>query len=98
MAVDHLPKAKQAKPREWPAATSLAWLKVTAAGALVVGFLLSPKLWLSARSYPLVPVLGFLPPIPPPLDTLCFGTLLLLLGAVLAVPRPRLLLVAFLGL
>jgi hypothetical protein len=98
MPVDHLPEAKQAKPREWPAATRLAWLKGAAAGALVMGLLLSPKLWLSARSYPLVPVADFLPPIPAPLDTLCFGTLLLLLGAVLAVPRPRRLLVAFLGL
>jgi hypothetical protein len=43
------------------------------------GFLLSPKLWLRSRLYPLTPVSAFLHPIPWPFDLLVFLALLLLL-------------------
>jgi len=68
------------------------------AAALLGGFLLSPKLWLSSRSYPLSPVSDRLPPIPPPLDAIWFGALLLLLLAIAVLPRNRWLLVALLAL
>ncbi|MFZ0311609.1 MAG: MauE/DoxX family redox-associated membrane protein [Candidatus Korobacteraceae bacterium] len=66
---------------------------------VVVGFvaslLLSPKLWVSSRFYPLVPVFHGLPRIPYPLDYLCFGVVLLLLVAIAFAPRPRPYLVSF---
>ena len=71
---------------------------------VVVGFvaslLLSPKLWVSSRFYPLIPVFHGLPRIPYPLDYICYGVVLLLLAAIAFVPRPRLYifaLVAFLA-
>src|SRR5262249_38763884 len=65
--------------------------------ALLAGFLLSPKLWLSARTYPLAPVIDSLA-LPPPLDALLFGAACLLLVALAERPRPRRLLTAFLVL
>jgi hypothetical protein len=71
---------------------------------VVVGFvaslLLSPKLWVSSRFYPLIPVFHGLPRIPYPLDYICYGVVLFLLAAIAFVPRPRLYifaLVAFLA-
>jgi hypothetical protein len=49
--------------------------------ALLSGMLLSPKLWLSSRFYPLAPISDHLPPIPSPLDVIWFGSILLLLAA-----------------
>ncbi len=68
------------------------------AAALFSGFLLSPKLWLSSRSYPLAPVSDQLPPIPPPLDAIWLGAMLLLLLAIAFLPRKRWLLVSLLVL
>jgi hypothetical protein len=68
---------------------------VVVALAFLVGFLLSPRLWLSTRSYPLVPPLGWFPPVPKPLDHIWFGGLLLLSGAIVLFPRRRRLLLAF---
>jgi hypothetical protein len=60
---------------------------------VVVGFaaglLLSPKLWVSSRFYPLVPVFHGLPHIPFPVDYICYGVLLLLLVAIAFVAKPR---------
>ncbi|MEX1095631.1 MAG: MauE/DoxX family redox-associated membrane protein [Planctomycetales bacterium] len=71
------------------------WLKVVIAGAMASGMLLSPKLWLSDRSYPLTPVSDLLPGIPSPGDRVWFGTLLALLVGVALLPRPRTLIVLF---
>jgi hypothetical protein len=57
----------------------LVWLKRGIVAALAAGLLLSAKLWVSTREYPLVPLLDFVPPLPYPLDYLLFG----LLGALL---------------
>lgn len=76
----------------------LAWLTRVLALALLCGLLLSPKLWLSTRSYPLTPVTDALPPIPAPLDALWFYALLLLLVAITVLPKPRLAMLVFVGL
>ena len=57
----------------------LVWLERAIVAGLVAGLLLSVKLWVSTREYPLVPLLGFVPPLPYPLDYLLFG----LFGALL---------------
>ncbi|HSK99741.1 MAG TPA: hypothetical protein VK869_05340 [Rubrobacteraceae bacterium] len=55
------------------AVNRLAWLERAIVVSLVVGLLLSAKLWVSTRAYPLVPLLGFVPPLPYPLDYLLFA-------------------------
>lgn len=74
------------------------WLKEVWAAAFVAGMLLSPRLWVSDRNYPLCPVFDELPEIPYPLDYFWFAGLLGLLAAILIVPRPARLLIAFVGL
>ena len=49
------------------------WLERGTVAGLVAGLLLSAKLWVSTREYPLVPLLDFVPPLPYPLDYLLFG-------------------------
>ena len=51
----------------------LLWLKRGLVAALLAGLLLSPRLWVSTREYPLVPFSEFLPLLPYPLDYLLFG-------------------------
>jgi uncharacterized membrane protein YphA (DoxX/SURF4 family) len=68
--------------------TALRTKTVVVAG-FVAGLWLSPKLWVSTRFYPLVPVFPHLPHIPFPLDYLCYGFLLLLLCAIAFVEKPR---------
>lgn len=84
---------------EWLTGAARAeWLKAALALALASGMLLSLRLWLSDRDYPLVPVLPWLPAIPAPLDWIWLGAVLLLLGLVAAMPRPGRLIAALLGL
>jgi hypothetical protein len=70
-------------------------VKVTVAAAMAAGLLLSPRLWLTERHYPPVPVWDGLPTVPPPWDRGVFGAMLLLLGVATGVPRPRWPLLAF---
>jgi len=70
-------------------------LKIVLAVGLIGGFLLSPKLWISTRFYPLSPVWSKLPAIGHPWDRVWFGALLALLVGVVVHPRPRWLLTAF---
>jgi hypothetical protein len=70
-------------------------LKITLALAFLCGFLLSPKLWLSTRVYPLAPVAKILPALPFPLDYLAFALLLLLLVGIVFRARPRKLIATF---
>lgn len=79
-------------------AKRLGWLKIVLAAAVLGGFLLSPKLWVSDRAYPLAPVSELLPPIPPPLDCIWFASLLILLVLIAVMPRPHALIFAFIGL
>ena len=61
----------------------LVWLKRGIVAGLVVGLLLSARLWVSTREYPLAPPLDLVPPLPYPLDYLLFGLLGVLLVGVL---------------
>ncbi|HEV3331952.1 MAG TPA: MauE/DoxX family redox-associated membrane protein [Bryobacteraceae bacterium] len=71
------------------------WLKVVVSTGLIAGFLLSPKLWLSSRMYPLTPVSRFLQPIPRPYDYVILVALLLLLAGIAVAARPAKALAAF---
>src|SRR5439155_8092147 len=71
------------------------FVKCTLAVAMLCGLMLSPRLWLSARSYPLVPVWDGLPTVPAPWDWLVLGVLLAALGAIVVAPRPRLAMLVF---
>ncbi|MBI3410733.1 MAG: hypothetical protein HY040_20540 [Planctomycetes bacterium] len=71
------------------------WLKAVLACGLLSGFLLSPKLWLSSRIYPLSPITSVLPDVPTPLDWLWFGALLALLVGIAVTPQSRWLILVF---
>jgi hypothetical protein len=78
----------------------LLWLKRGLIAALIMGLLLSTKLWVSTREYPLVPLSDLVPILPYPLDYLLFGLLGGLLIGIL-ISRGRLagiFVVAFLAL
>jgi hypothetical protein len=77
------------------AGRTLLRTRITIASGFVAGLLLSPKLWVSTRLYPLVAVVHGLPPIPYPLDYVCYGILLLLLIAIAFVVQPRIYIVTF---
>ena len=66
--------------------------------ALAAGMLSTLKLWVSARSFPLVPVTDALPPIPYPFDYAIFAALLALLVPIAGAQRPRKYIVCFLAL
>ncbi len=68
--------------------STVFWLKTAVSTGLLAGFLLSPKLWLSSRLYPLAPVARFLRPVPPPFDYAAFIAWLLLLAWIAVRPRP----------
>lgn len=76
----------------------LIWLKITIASALSCGFVLSWKLWVSSRLFPLSPVSDFLPTIPFPLDYIWFSLLLGLLLAIIITTQARKPILAFLAL
>lgn len=84
---------RQNSPVAWAIVKSpesrILWVKITVGIGMLAGLLLSRHLWLSARSYPMTPVLPFLRPIGPPLDSTIFVALLLLLMAIVSAPRPK---------
>ena len=55
-------------------------VKAIVASGMLAGMLLSPKLWLTDRHFPLAPVWDGLPAVPPPWDAGVFGGMLVLLG------------------
>ncbi len=61
----------------------------------LAGFLLSSKLWISARYFPLIPVVHRLPALRYPLDYLCAAALFLLLSSIGFASRPRPYIAAF---
>jgi hypothetical protein len=66
----------------------LALLRITVILALLAGFALSPKLWLSSRLYPLTPVWPFVRPFDSPGDIVVFvGLIALLIAAGVASRR-----------
>ena len=65
--------------------------------AMACSFVLSWKLWLSSRLFPLVPVSTYLPDILSPLDVIWACTLIGLLVTIAIFPRQRMLVFGFLG-
>ena len=53
----------------------------------MAGLVLSPKLWVSKRFFPLTPVAQFLKPLPYPFDYAVYILLLALLAAIAVMPR-----------
>jgi uncharacterized membrane protein YphA (DoxX/SURF4 family) len=92
MEVDS-PSTTVARPPKPSAAAQLAGrviaLKVVVALGLLAGILLSRPLWLSDRSYPLSPVVEWLPELRHPLDIVCFVALLVLLATAVLLARRR---------
>jgi predicted DCC family thiol-disulfide oxidoreductase YuxK len=76
-------------------ASRIYWLKVVLSLACISGFLLSTKLWLTSRTYPLTPVSEILPGIPFPIDYVLLVLMLLSLGAIIISARPRKYIAAF---
>jgi hypothetical protein len=71
-------------------------LKVVLSLALLCGFALSRRLWVSTgQLYPNVPAFDFLPAVAPPLDYALFGALVVLLAFVAVRTSPRRYAVAF---
>ena len=82
------PSAPPSAPGSASEQVRLERLKVAVCMALVGGIVLSPRLWVSSRSYPLMPVWGQVPAIPFPLDYAVVAALvaLLLVAAVARAP------------
>ena len=77
--------------------TRLAWVKAVVALGFLGAVVLTPRLWLSTRTYPLVPVFETVTAPPFPGDFVGLGLLLVLL-TLAALPRARVSLVILLGL
>ena len=73
----------------------IAWLKLCLASGLTVGFVLSWKLWLSSRFYPLTPISEVLTPLNHPFDYCLFGACIILLVLIAASSAPSRLIAAF---
>lgn len=71
-------------------------IKITIAAALLCSFGLSWRLWISSRLFPLCPVSAHFPNVAFPLDYIWFFSLLGLLLAIIAIARPRKLVLIFL--
>src|SRR5207245_8823537 len=76
----------------------LLWLKITTAIALICGFALSFRLWISSRLVPLSPVSDSLPAVPFPFYYIWFFVLIGLLLVIIVIAQPRRLILAFLAL
>jgi len=73
------------------------WLRVAIAFGLLLSMIHSRRLWLSSpRFYPTVPVFGFLPAVPFPLDFALFAAMLILIAPLAFAKRPGRYVAAFL--
>jgi uncharacterized membrane protein YphA (DoxX/SURF4 family) len=79
------------------AASRVFWLKATIILVFCVGLIMSSHLWIGPRTYPLAPVLSFLPSSIYPADLFLYGALFVLAGAILVSARPQKFIFAFLG-
>ena len=71
------------------------WTKLVVAVGCICGFLLSHRLWISSRTFPLVPLVSSMPRLAYPFDYAWFGLLLLLLVAIAVSWKPRGYILAF---
>jgi hypothetical protein len=87
-----------ANRRNFDSATRLFWLKTTLVLAFEIGLLMSPRLWIGPRSYPLAPVSSALPDIDGLLAYGLFAALFVLAILILVAAKPRRFIAAFLTL
>lgn len=80
------------------ASRRVLWLKVMVAGGLLAAMLLSHRLWVSTRSYPLSPVFRLLRPVPFPFDYAVYVALLAFLALILVARKPARPIAAFVSL
>ena len=73
----------------------IVYTKTAIVLGFAAGFLLSSRLWVSSRFYPLIPILHGLPRISFPLDYICFAGLFLLLVLVEVASKPRIYIYSF---
>lgn len=71
-------------------ASRIYWLKVVVGLGFIIGLLLSLKLWISSRFYPLTPIQPIFPPIPYPIDWIILLSLFGLLAAAILSSKPKL--------
>ena len=64
-------------------------LKATVTIAFCIGLIMSSRLWIGPRSYPLAPVFSILPPLPYPLDCFLFAALFALAALIVILPKPQ---------
>lgn len=76
----------------------LSYTRTAVVLGFAAGFLLSHRLWVSSRNYPLVPIIHGLPPLKFPLDYICAAILYLLLWMIALSSTPRLYTYSFTGL
>jgi predicted DCC family thiol-disulfide oxidoreductase YuxK len=78
-------------------ASRVFWLKTMIILLFCVGLILSSHLWIGPRTYPLAPILSFLPSSIYPADLFLYTALFVLAGAILVSARPQKFIFAFLG-
>ena len=64
------------------------WTRIVIVAGFLAGILLSTRLWISTRNFPLVPVVRGFPQIPSPLDYFCLLGLIVLLLLIALSSRP----------
>lgn len=77
--------------------STLFLMKITVVLGSILGFLMSSKLWLSERLYPLLPVYSHPPTTSSPFDYLIYCSLLVFLVSILISPRPQKIIWSFIG-
>jgi hypothetical protein len=87
-----------ANRRFFGSATRLFWLKTALVLAFEIGLLMSARLWIGPRSYPLAPVSNVLPEIDGLLAYSLFAALFVLATLMLVAPKPQRFIAAFLTL
>jgi len=76
----------------------ISYTRMAVVLGFAAGFLLSHRLWISSRSYPLIPIFHGLHPIPYPLDYVCAGFLFFFLCSSGSASKPRPYIISFAGL
>lgn len=76
----------------------ISYTRMAVVLGFAAGFLLSHRLWISSRAYPLIPIIPRLHPIPFPLDYVCAGLLFFLLWSIGLASKPRPFILSFAAL
>ncbi len=71
-------------------------VKLTLTLGFIAGLAFSPRLWLTRRHFPLIPLIHGVSPLPFPWDRVCFGVMLLLLALAFLKVQSRIYVLSFL--